>query len=286
MILITGAGGKTGRALIKTLSKAESVFAFVHRPESAAIVRSLGAGKWLVGNLGDRAARRYALAGVRAVYHICPNMSAHELEIGQLALAEARSAGVEHFVYHSVLHPHTEKMPHHWHKSRVEETIFESGLPYTILQPAPYMQNLLAGWETAAAEGVLKVPYSIESKFSFVDLADVAEAGRIVLTSRDHFGATYELVGEDSLSYAEVAALMAQALDRPVRAAREAIDEWQTRSGNIPGDELAGLRKMFEYYDRWGLRGNSTALKWLLGRDPVSLESFIKRIVMVRLADH
>ncbi len=67
--------------------------------------------------------------------------------IGKLVIDEARKAGVKHFVYHSVLHPQTEKMNHHWQKMHVEEMIFESGLPFTILQPAPYMQNLLVRLE-------------------------------------------------------------------------------------------------------------------------------------------
>jgi hypothetical protein len=33
-------------------------------------------------------------------------------------------------VYHSVLHPQTEQMPHHWHKLRVEEMLLESRLPW------------------------------------------------------------------------------------------------------------------------------------------------------------
>jgi len=43
MILITGAGGKTGRALVKTLSKAESVCALVHRQEQIPVLKALGA---------------------------------------------------------------------------------------------------------------------------------------------------------------------------------------------------------------------------------------------------
>ena len=45
MILITGAGGKTGRTLIKMLSKVESVCAFVHREEHVSVLKSLGAEK-------------------------------------------------------------------------------------------------------------------------------------------------------------------------------------------------------------------------------------------------
>ena len=64
-----------------------------------------------------------------SVYHVCPNVSPDEIAIGRVSIAAARSAGVEHFVYHSVLHPQTEAMPHHWLKLRVEEALITSGLP-------------------------------------------------------------------------------------------------------------------------------------------------------------
>src|SRR5688500_17619521 len=121
-------------------------------------------------------------------------MSIDEMAISKLVIGQARKVRVEQFVYHSVLHPQTEKMNHHWQKMRVEEMIFESGLPFTILQPAPYMQNLLAGWKYIVEDGVLRVPYSVNSKFSFVDLEDPAEVASIVLTQPNHFSATYELV--------------------------------------------------------------------------------------------
>jgi NAD(P)-dependent dehydrogenase (short-subunit alcohol dehydrogenase family) len=84
MILITGASGKTGRALIKALSKAESVCVFVHREEQVAVLKSLGAEKFIVGDLRDGAAIRSSIEDVRAVYHICPNMSPDEMVIGKL----------------------------------------------------------------------------------------------------------------------------------------------------------------------------------------------------------
>ena len=156
MLLITGAGGKTGKALIRALSKAEGVCAFVRREGYVPVAQSLGAEKVIVGDMHDEAVIRSAMKGVRAVYHICPNMSPDELVVGNLVIGEAQKAGIQHFVYHSVLHPQTEKMNHHWQKLRVEEMIFESALPFTILQPAPYMQNLLAGWESILDEGVLR----------------------------------------------------------------------------------------------------------------------------------
>src|SRR5215208_2198604 len=205
MILLTGAGGKTGRSLIKVLSNTENVCAFVHLEKHVSVAKSLGAQKVMVGDMRDQAAIRAGMQGVKAVYHICPNMSPDEWAIGKLVIDTAREIGVEHFIYHSVLHPQTERMHHHWQKMRVEEMIFASRLPFTILQPAPYMQNLLASWKSILEEGVLRVPYSVHSKFSFVDLEDVAEAAKMVLTEPGHENAVYELAGTTPISHRDVA---------------------------------------------------------------------------------
>ena len=287
MILLTGAGGKTGRILIKTLSKVESVCAFVYREEYVAVAKSLGAEKVLVGDLRDEIAIHSAMQGARAVYHICPNMNPDEVVIGKLVVEAARQSGVEHFVYHSVLHPQTEKMNHHWQKLRVEEILFESGLPFTVLQPAPYMQNLLAGWKNILEEGVLRVPYSVNSKISFVHLEDVTEAAQIVLTEPDHLNAIYELAGTPPLSHVEVAEIVGRVLNHDIRAEREEIKDWRQRTltasvmntRSAPREEYAteNLIRMFEYYDHWGLVGNPNVLRWLLKREPTSLESFVER---------
>ena len=279
MILITGAGGKTGETLVKALSKAESVCAFVHHEEQVAVLKSFGAEKVIVGDLRDEAAIRSAMQSARAVYHVCPNMSPDEKVIGNLVIGAARTSGVEHFVYHSVLHPQMEKMNHHWQKLRVEEMIFESGIPFTILQPAPYMQNLLAGWKSVIADGVLRVPYSVDSKFSFVDLEDVAEAAKVVLTQSNHINAIYELSGTMPVSHVEVAEILTQALGGAIRVETEDIESWKLRARGMSKFAIENLVRMFEYYDQWGLMGNPNVLRWLLNREPTSLDAFIERIV-------
>ena len=281
MLLITGAGGKTGKTLIKTLSKVEGVCAFVHREEQVAVVKSLGAEKVIVGDMHDEAAIHSAVLGVRAIYHICPNMNPDETVIGNLVIRTACKAGVEHFVYHSVLHPQVEKMTHHWQKMRVEEMLFESGLPFTILQPAPYMQNLLTGWKSIIENGVLRVPYSVDSKFSFVDLEDIAEAAKIVLAEANHRNAIYELVGTLPMSHVEVAELFGRVLNREVKAEREEIGDWRLRVAGLTKYAMENLVSMFEYYDRWGLVGNPNLLRWLLKREPTSIKSFIEMTLSI-----
>jgi uncharacterized protein YbjT (DUF2867 family) len=282
MILVTGAAGKTGRAVIRALvARDEAVRAMVHRPEQAPYLLALGAREVIAGDMRLEAGLQRATHGVRSIYHICPNMSPDEVSIGRALLAATRAAGIEHFVYHSVLHPQTEAMPHHWLKLRVEEHLFQSGVPYTILQPAAYMQNVLAHWDRIVKEGVYPVPYGVETRLGMVDLEDVAAAAALVLTEPGHSGATYELAGAEALSQVEVAAILEQQLGRPVRAELVSPEDWgqQARSAGLGDYQVGTLVKMFDYYDRFGFWGNPRVLGWLLGRPPTTFAAFVGRVV-------
>lgn len=285
MILVTGAAGKTGRTVIRALvDRGEAVRALVHRPEQGPAVEKLGAQETVVGDMRDQATMDRAAQGVQAIYHICPNMSPDEVAIGRVAIAAARTANVEHFVYHSVLHPQTEAMPHHWQKLRVEEQLFEAGLAFTILQPAAYMQNVLAYWDQIVERGVYAVPYAVETRLGMVDLEDVAVAAAVVLTEPDHAGATYELAGAEALTQIELARTLSKQLGRVIRAEAVPRDEWerQARASGLGDYAVESLIKMFRYYERYGFWGNPRALSWLLGRPPTSFTDFIKRTVQER----
>jgi uncharacterized protein YbjT (DUF2867 family) len=280
MILVTGAAGKTGQAIIRALSaKGRSVRALVYRPEQVPSVEALGAQDVAVGNMRVPAAMEQAAQGVRAVYHICPNMSPDEVTIGRVAIAATRAAGVEHFVYHSVLHPQTEKMPHHWLKLRVEEMLFESGLAYTILQPAAYMQNVLAHWNQIVERGVYPVPYAVETRLGMVDLEDVAAAAAKVLTESAHAGAIYELAGPEVLSQTEIAGVLSREFGRLVRAQTVSLEAWErgARAAGLSDYQIGTLLKMFRYYEGHGFWGNPRVLGWLLGHSPTTFAAFVKR---------
>ncbi len=280
MILVTGAAGKTGLALIgQLLDRREPVRAFVRSQAQADKLRALGVSQAVAGDLRDRHSLRKAAAGVQVIYHICPNMSPDEIAIGHNVIEAGRAAGVERLVYHSVLHPQTEEMPHHWHKLFVEAALFKSGLPFTILQPAAYMQNILAGWQQIIDQGAYTVPYHPETRLGMVDLLDVAEAAAIVLTGTGHQGATYELAGPETLTQSEVAARLGHQLGRPVRAEQISIEEWrnQARKAGLGAYQMDALVDMFHYYDRYGFWGNPRVLAHLLDRPPTPFDQFLQR---------
>jgi len=282
MILITGAAGKTGRAVVRALAgRGEPVRAMIHSPDQAPSLEALGVQETQVGDLLDLAAVQRAVAGVRAIYHMAPNVSPDEIRMGETVISAAQSADVERLVFHSVLHPNIEAMPHHWQKARVEELLFASGLPFTILQPTAYMQNVASAWESIMKQGRYPVPYSPETRLSLVDLEDVAQAAARVLTEPGHTGATIELVGTPGMSPREMTELLSAELDRRVTVEVVPLAVWErgARASGLGEYQVSALIRMFAYYEEHGLTGSPQALTRVLGRQPTSFAAFVRRVI-------
>ncbi len=280
MILITGAAGKTGRAIIASLiSSGQTVKAFVFKDDYANAIYSLGVGDVVVGNLLNPADVKNALKDADALYHICPNMHPEEVAIGHTVIKALRSSECRRIVYHSVLHPHTSTMPHHWKKLQVEEALLASGLDYTILQPSAYIQNIFHDLDNMLTKGVYNIPYHPDSTFSFVDLNDVAEAACRVLTMPGHRGAIYELNGPEVLSLREVMKIITALTQTDIIVQQQSRADWLTQPvvAGFSDYKKESLCRMFDYYDQYGFWGNSNVLKWLLGRPPTTIREALSR---------
>lgn len=280
MILVTGAAGKTGLAVIRALAaRGVPVRGLIHQENYRDSVIESGAQEAYYGDLLNDKDLRAAMVGVSAVYHIPPNVHPREIDIGDITIREAARAGVKHFVYHSVLHPQLEDMPHHWLKLRVEEHLIASGLPFTILQPTAYMQNITNQLEKIREEGVYLVPYAVSTRLCLVDLEDVAEVAASVLTEGAHSGAVYQLVGTGLTSQEQIASLLGKLLNKEIRAEQISLEDWQeqvSRTG-LGSYQISTLVKMFLHYQNHGFYGNPRMLHWLLGRQPTTLEECLLR---------
>lgn len=220
-IAVLGGHGKTGRAVVRALA------------DRGAVAVPLGRGDW--DGLAD------ALDGCAAAYVVAPNLHPDEPEYVAEVLVAAQQAGVGRVVYHSVASPYVPAMPHHLGKAAAEDLVRRSGLAWTVLQPGAYLQNLDLG-------GPVRVPYDVDARFGFLDLADLGAAAATVLLDEGHEGATYELASR----VATVAELAAEA-----GVTAERVDD--------PGTH-PWLSAMFAYYDRHGLPVGTLPLRSLLGR--------------------
>lgn len=262
MIVVTAAGGSTGTAVVRELrSRGQEVRAVVGTPRARPELDGLGA-EVVVGDLvGDPAG--LPLAGADALYLIWPNFEPTEGAGAPTAFRAARDAGVGRVVYHSVLRPQLRAMPHHAAKDRAEEALDAAGVPWRVLQPCAYADNLDAALRTAAETGELRSAWGVRQAQSLVDLRDVAAAAAVLLTEDGLDGGTFEAVGPERLTAPDVAAAMAAHLGRPVTAVDTRAPEQDSYAGRC-------LRTMFEHYRAHGFTGSPRVLTDLLGRPPRS----------------
>ncbi len=282
MILIIGANGITGRSIIRHLVSRGAPVRGLDIPAAQDPLRKLGA-EPVVGDMRNVDSLRAAMKGVRAVYHIPPRMQADELQLGKNSIEAARAEGVKHFVYHSVIFPHIQEIAFHWEKMKVELEVLHSGLPFTIIEPTNYMQNIAWFWNWVVERGELMWPYSADQPISWLDVDDLGKAVANVLTGPGHEGATYQLCSTDKpLTRHEMAAILSRVLGHPVKAVTMPLNEymklprWQGRKP----DEMERLKTMFRHYDEFGFRcGNNKILSMLLGCPATSYDQFIRRFV-------
>ncbi|MEX0868292.1 MAG: NmrA family NAD(P)-binding protein, partial [Nitriliruptoraceae bacterium] len=161
-VLVTGAGGKTGHAVIAAIrASGGQCRAVVHTSRDVAGAEAVVADQCSVDELVA------ALDGVDAVYAIAPNLSDAEIVMAEALIEACQRHGVERLVFHSVIHPQLVSMPHHRDKLHAEARLLESGLAVTILQPNVYMQNL-AAFRAAMQAATLAVPYATDRPFGMV----------------------------------------------------------------------------------------------------------------------
>ncbi len=281
MILVFGASGSCGEAVIKALfSAGAQVRGFVRNEERAAIARKAGASEIALGDLRNMDSLRRALQGVTGVFYVAPRFVADEASLGRLVIRMASAAGVQKFVYQSVLHSKIRTMLHHECKREVEEALCASDLEFTILQPARLMHNILPSWPKIMGSGVYAEPFSACAPISDVDISDVAEVAAMALRKPGYARASFELSCEGMLNRQQRVALMSELTGRPIIAADITVEDWLDKAGISDPYEREARSRMFNYYDACGFKGgNALVLRNILGREPRSFRSYIESLI-------
>lgn len=279
IILLTGANGKTGRAVLQALvARGAEVRVFVRDDKQWPELSALGASSYALGDMLDASSIDAAVSGCSKIIHIGPPMHPEEKSIAAHFVAAAKRQSVEQFVYYSVMHPLRREVRHHSLKLDTEEMLVESGVPYTILQPIRYMQHLLPIWSVVKEQGVHAMAFNTSVRFNVVDLQDLADATAIVGTQAGHLYATYELAGPQALSQDDMAAVISDVLGKPVSASAISLDQLASnvRAKGFDEDRVEQMVIMNRHYDHCGFLGNPNVLGWLLGRAPKNFRQFVE----------
>lgn len=217
-ILVTGATGRVGHHVVQQLiDHGAQVRVLVRDPAKADFPTRVEIAK---GDLLDIDALRAAFKGVRTLF-LLNAVAGDEFTQALITLNIARECGVDRVVYLSVLHADRfVDVPHFAVKFGAERMIQKMGFSATILRPAYFIDNDTAIKDVVLNHGVYPMPIGAKG-VAMIDARDIAEIASKELIRRDQAPdllpvETINLVGPDTLTGADVAAIWSDALGRPV----------------------------------------------------------------------
>jgi uncharacterized protein YbjT (DUF2867 family) len=283
-ILITGATGRVGRHVVDQLVQRGAAVRVLTRAPSKA---SFPAGVDVVqGDLLDIDAMRAAFDGVRTLF-LLNAVTGDEFTQAILTLNLAREAGVERVVYLSVIHADRfVNVPHFAVKFGAERMLQHMGFSATILRPTYFIDNEHRIKDVVLNHGVYPMPIGGKG-VAMIDARDIAEVAAIELLRRDQAPATLpietiNLVGPDTLTGADVAAIWSEALGRPVMYGGDDPTGFEQNVASfLPRWMAYEMRLMAERYVSDGMiaeAGDAERLPRMLGRPLRSYRDFITEI--------
>ena len=283
-VLVTSSTGLTGKAVVKAMtSKGIEVRAMVHTDKKTNEMLSLGASETFTGNVASNNDLLSAMKGMDAVYYICPTAREDEAVIGKLAIAAAKEAGVKRFIYQSVLHSIEPELPHHRQKLEVERALIDSGLSFTIVQPAPFMQNILNAKEALIRNRVFVQKFFTErnsvNRINLIDTEDFGNCVAEIALDNKYQYATLELCGPQNLSASEMLSDMETVIGKEIAMKYLSDDEIRETLSerNAPDYSIETLLKMFHHYNNGNFCGSAFIAVTILKRTPTTFIEFLKR---------
>lgn len=220
MILVTGAAGLNGSAIIREFSRnGVPVRALVRNRAKAGELTGLPHVDLREGDMARTETLGPALQGIAKVLMI--SSSTPQMVETQCRFVDAcKSAGLAHIVKFSGKESGIGFEARNFRFTRMHEEIERylesSGLTWTHLRPSQFMQVYLREAPTIAGKGLLLLPLE-HVKLSPVDVEDIAKIAFAVLTQGGHESRAFDITGPQALSMAEIAASIGKAIGKTVR---------------------------------------------------------------------
>ena len=283
-ILVTGATGTVGRHVVEQLIKRDAdVHVLVRDTSKANFPASVGV---VQGDLLDVDSLRNAFSGVSTLF-LLNAVVPDEYTQALIALNLAREAGIERIVYLSVIHCDLYvNVPHFAGKYGVERMIEQMGFNATILRPAYFIENDLTIKEVITGYGIYPMPIGSKG-LAMVDTRDIGEVAALELLRREQSAVPLpveriNLVGPDTLTGQEIAAIWTDVLGRPIAYPGEDTAAFeQNLLQHMPSWMAYDMRLMSERFITEGMlpgTGDVDRLTALLGRPLHSYREFATQV--------
>jgi len=232
VILVTGATGNIGSALLKELQAhgAGPLRGLTRDAARAAFPDGVEA---VEGDLAKATSLRPALEGIRSLFLV--SRLGPDADI----LEASRQAGVEHVTLVSSItvqtHPHLGPADENL---AVERLLKDSGMTWTILRPTQFASNALMWAGSIRERQTVRMPYA-DIGLPTIHPADIASVARVALTEPGHRGRTYALTGPERVTARQQVESIAAVLGRKVAFAEISRGEAYAQMAAVFGAEAA-----------------------------------------------
>lgn len=272
-ILVTGASGNIGSALVNELKAAGADFAVMTSKPGATIAGV----ETRHGDFADVGSLTQAFAGIDTLFLLFP-LVPNKVELARNAAAAAKAAGVKHIVRSSGAGADatsTFALPKL--QGEIDDILVATGIATTLLQPNVFMQNYVNYQTQAIKDGTIYAADGGQAQ-SFVDTRDIAAvAARVLTAPATHAGKAYTLTGAEAVTGIEAARLISAAVGRPVQhvsvpteAAVATMNQW-----GMPPFIVNVMDSLNHIISAGYAAGVSPDVESLLGRKPRTFAAFV-----------
>ncbi|MEL7071045.1 MAG: SDR family oxidoreductase [Cyanobacteria bacterium J06581_3] len=274
MILIAGATGTNGRMLTTLLAQAgHQVRALVRNPSTAQSLVQPNV-ELYEGDLAKPGSLEGAFKGVDKAF-IVTAITPNTVELFQNFFDAAKRTTKAHIVKFSALGAGYAKSVVQQQHTDSDEALIASGLPYTILRPNSFYQNMLWSAGSIKESGQFYLPFG-DAKQSLVDVRDLMAVAAKILTEPGHTGKIYELTGPEGLSYNEIASRLGDVIGKEVTyvpLTSEAYLNGMIESG-IPEWTATVLAELYDVFATGEFATTNDNIQKILGKVPNSFDTW------------
>lgn len=275
MILVTGATGYNGQELVRQLTAlGQRVRALMRNPADAAKLKIPNL-EVAAGEFDKPETLEAALQGVEKAFLLTP--VAERFPQWQKDFIEAaQRASIKHLVKFSAMGASSTSESellrlHH----NTDVILRNSGVPFTILQPNSFYQNMFSSVATIKTQGKFYLPLK-NAPQSLVDIRDINALAAKVFTSAGHEGKTYVVTGPEALTFQQVAEKLSSVLGRkidytdvPLSAAADGM-----RQSGMPEWNVRAVSELLGYFASGAAATVMDTIPRVLGRPAISFEQF------------
>lgn len=282
MIVVTGATGHLGRAIVEQLIRripAGRVGLSVRAPEKAADLSARGV-RVRHGDFESPDTLSHAFEGATQLLMVSSNAQAYggdPLVQHRRAIDAARAAGVRRIVYTSHMAASGASLfsPMHHHHA-TEAMLKESGMAWTALRNGFYAASGIALLGDALQTGLIEAP--ADGKVSWTAHADLAEAAAIILLEEGRYdGPTPPLTGSQALDLADLSAVASELLGRPVHRHKITDEDLRVRMAarGAPTRAADLVLGLYAASRAGEFASVDPTLEQLLGRRPIPMRDLL-----------